>query len=161
MVPPPRRRFGFTLIEVLVSLAIVAVLAALVAPMVIAANKRGKEQELRVALRQIRQAVDDYKLAADQGRVLVLPGQTRYPPSLAALATGVADLQDAQGRRIYFLRRVPRDPFAGNSQQAAEETWGLRSSQSDPDKPEPGADVFDVYSRSDAIGLNGVPYRQW
>jgi general secretion pathway protein G len=152
---------GFTLIELMVSLAIVVFLAALVTPMVVTAIKREKEQELRTALRQIRQAIDDYKQAGDEGRVPRLPGQSGYPKSLAVLALGVPDMLDPQGRRIYFLRRVPRDPFFGDEHVPAEDTWGKRSYASAPEKPEAGADVYDVYSLTEGTGINGVPYRQW
>jgi general secretion pathway protein G len=155
------RRRGFTLIELMVALAIVVFLAALVTPMVVTAIKREKEQELRTALRQIRQAIDDYKQAGDEGRVPRLPGQSGYPKSLAVLALGVPDMLDPQGRRIYFLRRVPRDPFFGDEHVPAEDTWGKRSYASAPDKPEAGADVYDVYSLTEGTGINGVPYRQW
>jgi general secretion pathway protein G len=155
----PRR--GFTLVELMVSLAIVVLLASLVTPMVITAIKREKEQELRTALRQIRQAIDDYRQAGDEGRIVRLPGQTGYPRSLAALVTGAPDALDAQGRRLYFLRRVPRDPFFADDRVPAEDTWSKRSYASAPDQPEPGADVYDVQSRSEGTGLNGVPYRQW
>ncbi|MEO8039572.1 MAG: type II secretion system protein [Betaproteobacteria bacterium] len=152
---------GFTLIELMVSLAIVVFLASLVTPMVITAIKREKEQDLRTALRQIRQALDDYKQAGDEGRIARLPGQSGFPPSLTVLAAGVPDLLDPAGRRLYFLRRVPRDPFSGDERVGAEDTWGKRSFASPPDKPEAGADVYDIYSLSLAAGLNGVPYRQW
>lgn len=154
-------RGGFTLVEVLVSLTIVGVIAAVATPMVIASMKREKEAELRSALRQIRQAIDDYRDAVDQGRVALMPGQSRYPPTLGVLELGVTDALDPARRRIYFLRRVPRDPFAPNPDAAAADTWGLRSHASPPEAPAPGADVFDVYSRSEAVGTNGVPYRQW
>lgn len=156
-----RRRGGFTLVEVLVSLAIVGLIAAVATPIVISSIKREKEAELRSALRQIRQAIDDYRDAADQGRVLRLPGQSRYPPTLGVLELGVPDALDPARRRIYFLRRIPRDPFAANPDAAAADTWGLRSSASPHDAPAPGEDVFDVYSRSEAVGTNGVPYRKW
>lgn len=156
-----RPRAGFTLVELVVSMAIVVFLAALATPMIIAAVKREKEAELRAALRQIRQAIDDYRDAVDEGRVARLPGQSRYPPSLAVLVLGVPDALDVQGRRIHFLRRIPRDPFAPNPAVSAAETWGLRSYASPPDAPAPGGDVFDVYSRSEATGTNGVAYRQW
>jgi len=152
---------GFTLVELMVSLAIVVFLASLVTPMVITAIKREKELDLRIALRQIRQSIDDYKQAGDEGRIARLPGQSGFPPSLAVLATGAPDLVDPQGRRLYFLRRLPRDPFAADQRAGAEDTWGKRSFASAPDKPEAGADVYDVYSLSQAVGINGVPYRQW
>jgi general secretion pathway protein G len=156
-----RRRSGFTLVELMVALVIVVFLASLVTPMVITAIKREKEQELRTALRQIRQAIDDYRQAGDEGRVLRLPGQTGYPRTLAVLVTGSPDVLDPQGRRLYFLRRIPRDPFFTDERVPAEDTWGKRSYASPPDKPEAGADVYDVYSMSEGTGINGVAYRRW
>lgn len=155
--PAPR---GFTLVELLVAMAIVVLLASLVTPMIVTAIKRDKEHELRIALRQIRQAIDDYKQAGDEGHIVRLPGQSGYPPNLAVLVTGVRDELDPDRRRIYFLRRVPRDPFAAPS-VAAEDTWGKRAYGTDPADPQPGADVYDVYSESVAKGLNGAPYREW
>lgn len=161
MIARPPARDGFTLLEVLVALALVALVAALAAPLIVAAAKREKEVELRTALRQIRQAIDDYRDAVDQGRVARLPGQSRYPPSLELLVQGVPDALDPQGRRIYFLRRLPRDPFTPDPDATAAASWGLRSYASPPEAPAPGGDVFDVYSRSQATGTNGVPYQQW
>lgn len=161
MVRPIPARSGFTLVEIMIALAIVAIVAAMASSMVVTALKREKEQELRVALRQIRQAIDDYKRASDQGRVPRLPGESGYPKSLLALTAGPVDALDPRGRRLYFLRRVPRDPFDPRADVPAEETWGLRSYDSDPDRPEPGEDVFDVHSLSAVKGLNGVPYREW
>ncbi len=164
LAPMARRspaRAGFTLLEVVVALALIALVAALAAPLIVAAAKREKEVELRAALRQIRQAIDDYRDAVDEGRVLRLPGQSRYPPSLELLAQGVPDALDPQGRRIYFLRQLPRDPFTPDRDAGAAASWGLRSYASPPDAPAPGADVFDVYSRSPGTGSNGVPYGQW
>ncbi|MFO1322023.1 MAG: type II secretion system protein [Burkholderiales bacterium] len=158
--PCPRRR-GFTLVEVLVAMGIVLIIGAMVTPMIIAAVKREKEATLRTSLRQIRQAIDDYKQAGDEGRIERRPGDSGYPRSLAVLVTGVPDRLDPKQRRLYFLRKVPRDPFATNDRQSAEDTWGKRSYASPPDKPEPGEDVYDVYSQSPAVGSNGIPYRQW
>lgn len=155
----PRHR-GFTLVEILVAMAVVVILASLVTPMIITAVKREKEHELRLSLRQLRQAIDDYKQAGDLGRIPRLPGETGYPKNLEILVLGVRDQLDPAGRRIYFLRRMPRDPFA-NDAIAAVDTWGKRAYGSDPDNPQPGSDVFDVYSLSPAIGLNGTAYRQW
>lgn len=152
---------GLTLVELLVSMAIVLVIAGTVAPMVVAAVKRDKEQELRIALRQIRQALDDYKLASDIGRIARPAGSSGYPPNLSVLVLGVPDQFDPARRPIFFLRRLPRDPLAAVDGISAEQTWGSRSYGSDPAQPEAGKDVFDVFSRSSAVGLNGVPYRQW
>lgn len=158
---PSRRGGGFTLVEVLVATAIVAIIAVTASSMVVTAVKREKEMELRVALRQIRQAIDDWKRASDAGHIARAPGDSGYPRSLVALAAGTVDLRDPLGRRIHFLRRVPRDPFATRDDVPAEQTWGLRSSTSEPDRPEPGDDVYDVHSLSPGVGLNRVPYRNW
>ena len=158
---PHRRARGFTLVEVLVTLGIVVLLTALVTPMIVAAVQRGKEAELRTALRQIRQAIDDYREAVSEGHIARLPGQSAYPASLAILVTGVPDPLDAAGHRLYFLRRIPGDPFHRSDATPPEDTWALRSSVSDADRPEPGADVYDVYSRSMGTGTNGIPYSRW
>lgn len=160
MIAMWRRKLGFTLVELLVSMGIIVLLASLVTPMVVTALKRDKEHELRIALRQIRQALDDYKQAGDLGRIARLPGDSGYPRSLEVLVLGVPDQLDPAGRKLYFLRRLPRDPFA-NERLPAERTWGSRSYGSDPDNPQSGPDIFDVFSQSAAVGLNGVPYRQW
>jgi len=145
---------GFTLIEVLITAAIVAVLASIALPLAELAAQREKETELRRALREIRDALDAYKRASDEGRIVRSPDQSGYPPVLGALVEGVTDAKSPTGARIYFLRRVPRDPFHP-------ESWGLRSYESPPGEPRPGRDVFDVHSLSDRRGLNGVPYREW
>jgi general secretion pathway protein G len=151
---------GFTLVELMTAMAIVAILAAVITPMIIATAKRDKEHELRVALRQIRQALDDYKQAGDLGRIPRLPGESGYPPSLGVLVTGLRDQLDPAGRRIFFLRRLPRDPFA-SERLPPEETWAIRSYGAEPGAPGAGGDVFDVHSLSRGIGHNGVPYREW
>lgn len=152
---------GFTLIEVLITVAIVATLASIAMPFAEVAAQRSKETELRRALRDIRDALDAYKRASDEGRIVRSPEQSGYPPSLAALTEGVPDAKSLMGKRIYFLRRLPRDPLAADQLGAPESTWGLRSYDSPPAEPRPGKDVFDVYSLSSGTGLNGVPYRAW
>lgn len=149
---------GFTLIEVVITAAIIAVLASIALPLSQLAVQRSKETELRRALRDIRDALDAYKRAADEGRIARAADQAGYPPSLPVLVQGVPDAKSPAGRTIYFLRRIPRDPF---QPEAAEPAWGLRSYESPPENPKPGKDVFDVYSLSDRTGLNGVAYRQW
>jgi general secretion pathway protein G len=152
---------GFTLIELVVTVAIVAILALGLLPMTQMAAQRSKEAELRAALRDIRGAIDTYKAASDNRRIARKADESGYPPSLRVLVEGVEDIRSPDGRMIYFMRRIPRDPFFAEATVPAEETWGLRSYESPPDEPEPGNDVFDVYSRSSGVGLNGVPYRQW
>lgn len=160
---PPRSRpaAGFTLIELLISVAIIALLASMVVPVGELAVQRGREQDLRLALREIRGAIDAYKQATDDGRVARKADESGYPKSLAELVEGVPDVKSPDRRKIYFLRRLPRDPMAADPGLGAAATWGKRSYKSPPDNPEEGDDVFDVYSLSDAVGLNGIPYREW
>jgi len=150
---------GYTLVELLVVLAVLGVLGYLVMPLAELALQRDREHELKHALWEIRDAIDAYKRAADAGSIVVVPGQSGYPPDLITLTQGVADAK-ASGRMLYFLRRVPRDPFADPA-LPAEQTWGLRSYLSPPDQPKPGADVYDVYSRSNRVGLNGQALNTW
>jgi general secretion pathway protein G len=151
---------GFTLIELIITVAIVAILASAALPLTQIAMQRGKEQELRTALRHIREAIDAYKQSADEGRVAHSADASGYPPSLDALVLGVDDAKLPVKKSIYFLRRLPRDPFAADNLPAAE-TWGKRSYESPPDNPREGKDVFDVYSLNEGRGLNGVPYKDW
>jgi general secretion pathway protein G len=152
---------GFTLIELVITLAILGVLASVALPLAELAVKRAKEQELRAGLRQIRTALDEYKKAVDEGRVAKSADATGYPPRLELLVDGAPDAKDPAKRSIYFLRRLPRDPFFDDPAVPAAGTWGTRSYASPPDAPAQGADVFDVYSVSPLVGINGVPYRQW
>ena len=158
-----RRARGFTLIELAVTVAIVGVLATMALPLAETAIRRSKEAELRTALRQIREAIDVYKRAGEppEGRIRVPAYSSGYPPRLEDLVEGVEDIKRPDLAKIYFLRRLPRDPFSGDPELSAAETWGRRSYASPPDNPQPGEDVFDVYSLADGVGLNGIPYRQW
>lgn len=151
---------GFTLVELLASVAILGTLATIAVPAVELSVRREKERELRVALRDIRQAIDHYKLASAAGRIAVAPEQSGYPPSLIELVAGVNDLNHVP-HKIYFIRRIPRDPFNPDMKVSAIDSWGLRSFQSPPEHPVAGSDVFDVYSTSLKTGLNGVPYAEW
>ena len=145
---------GFTLIELLIVVAIVALLATVAAPLAELSYQRGKEQELRHALREIREAIDAYKRAVDDGKIERKADATGYPPTLEVLVEGVQRKHVPMESKLYFLRRVPKDPIG-------KEEWGLRSYASSAEDPKPGKDVYDVYSRSDAMGLNKVPYREW
>ena len=152
---------GFTLIELLVTLALVAVLALFAAPVAEVAVQRSDEAELRRALREIRNAIDAYKTAGDEGRIVRTVQSSGYPRSLALLAAGVEDAKDPKHAKIYFLRRIPRNPLDGSGAEDPAEGWGKRAYASDPADPQEGEDVYDVYVPGGGIGLNGVPYRKW
>jgi general secretion pathway protein G len=158
--PPCCSRRGFTLVELVVTVAIVGVLATVTLPLAQLTVQRQKEQELRVALRQIREAIDAYKRAADEGRVARRADESGYPRTLQTLVAGVEDAKQLDRRKIYFLRRLPRDPFADAAADPAQ-TWGKRSYASPPETPSEGTDVYDVYSLAAGTGLNGIPYRSW
>jgi len=152
---------GFTLIELVITLAIIGLLASAAVPLASMAIKREKEIELRAALRDIRAAIDAYKDAAESGRVQVDADATGYPKELKLLYEGVEDASSPEKKLIYFMRRIPRDPFFPDATVPAEESWGLRSYDSPPADPQPGNDVFDVHSLSHDKGLSGVPYSDW
>lgn len=151
---------GFTLIELVITVAIVAVLASVAMPLNELVVQRAKEQDLRRALRELRDGIDAHKQAFDEGRIVKRAGESGYPKKLEDLAAGVEDQKSPKKERIYFLRRIPRDPFAPEALAAAE-TWGKRSYASPPEEPRDGDDVFDVYSLSSATGINGRPYKEW
>ena len=148
------------------------VLASVAWPLAELEGKRSREAELRLALREIRSAIDAYRRAVDEGRIDSPPGASGYPPNLDVLVLGVVDRTAANGQRIYFLRSLPADPMSsdndpepigrdGQALRNAAQTWVLRSYASPPNDPKPGADVFDVHSRAGGVGLNGRHYRDW
>ncbi len=151
---------GFTLIEMVVVVAIVGILAAAAHPILALATRRQNEFALRQNLRLLRSGIDAYKQAVADGTVAAAADTSGYPPTLHTLVDGVPDAHSPNGRKLYFLRRLPRDPLADPA-LPAEQTWGLRSYDSPPEAPQPGRDVFDVNSLSDGVGLDGTPYRDW
>lgn len=156
-----RRHSGFTLIELLITLAILGVLASVALPVAQVSIQRSQEQELRHALRDIRHGIDAYKRAFDEGRIQKSLGDTGYPKSLEILVEGVPDQRDPKRRKIYFLRRLPRDPMYPDTSVDESASWGKRSYASEANDPQEGDDVYDVYSMSSGVGLNGVRYKKW
>jgi general secretion pathway protein G len=152
---------GFTLIELVITVAIVAILASVALPLNELVVQRAKEQDLRRSLREIRAALDAYKQASDEGRIVKRTGESGFPRRLEDLAEGVEDQKSPKRERIYFLRRVPRDPFATDPGLASAATWGKRAYASPPDEPREGEDVFDVFTLAPGKGINGRPYKEW
>ncbi|WP_018076541.1 type II secretion system protein [Thiobacillus denitrificans] len=158
---PTRRYGGFSLIELMITLAILALLASMAVPFGQLVQQRHKETELRAALQQIRSALDAYRQGVAEGRIASPADDSGYPPELDMLWRGVVDKTKPDASKLYFIRRLPRDPFFPDAAAPAAATWGVRSYASPPDAPMAGRDVYDVYSLSAATGLNGIPYREW
>jgi general secretion pathway protein G len=143
---------GLTLVELIVTIAILSILAAAAVPVARFQVKRVKERDLRYDLWQMRDAIDKYKDVADKGGFQTKIDSNNYPPDLDTLVKGV----DVAGKKLKFLRRIPIDPMTGNAE------WGLRSMQDDPDSDSfGGQSVFDVYSKSQGTALNGTKYKDW
>ncbi len=149
-----RRERGFTLAELVMVAALLAILAGMAMPVAKFTVKRRKEMELRLALRQMRTAIDEYKRLSDQGMIPIKLGSEGYPPDLETLAEGVELVGQEIKRK--FLRKLPMDPMT------REEEWGLKSYQDDLDSTSWGGEnVWDVYSLSESIGLDGTEYKDW
>jgi general secretion pathway protein G len=150
---------GYTFIELIVVSTIVMILASAAIPLARVTARRQREAELRHALREIRTAIDKYKDAADIGQIASLDikvGSEGYPPDLQTLVDGVAVQNDATGRKLKFLRRVPIDPLTQKNE------WGLRSYQDPPDATRwGGQNVFDVHTTFEGTALDGSKYRDW
>ena len=152
---------GFTLIELLVALVLLSLIISAAAPVLQLTAKRNKEQELKKSLWQIRDAIDAYKQAVDDGVIKKNIDDTGYPQNLQILVEGVENIQDPNKKKIYFLRAIPRDPFATDDSVPAEATWNKRSYASSFEKPSEGDDVYDVHSMSNEAGINNQPYSDW
>jgi general secretion pathway protein G len=147
-----KRARGFTLIELIVSTAILVILTGMVIPIARLSIQREKEHELRYDLWMLRDAIDRYKDAADRGAFQIKVGTDGYPPDLDTLVNGV----DVAGKKLRFLRKIPVDPMTGKGE------WGMRSMQDDPDSDSwGGQNVFDVFTKSQGTGLDGTKYREW
>ena len=151
IISSPRPR-GFTLIELIVATAILVILTGMALPLARVSIKREREHELRRDLWEMRDAIDRYKDAADRSAFQTKVGTEGYPPDLETLVKGV----DVGGKKVRFLRSIPTDPMTGTTE------WGLRSMNDDPASDSwGGQNVFDVYTKSQATGLDGTPYKDW
>jgi general secretion pathway protein G len=150
---------GFTFLELIIVTAILMVLAATIMPMTQVTAQRQREIELRRALREMRTAIDKFKDAVDQGQIPTTelePGNEGYPPDLETLVNGVSVANDASGRKLKFLRKIPIDPMTNTTE------WGKRAYQDRPDSQSwGGKNVFDVYTTFQGTGLDGTKYRDW
>lgn len=150
---------GYTFVELLVVVTILLILASAVLPLAQVTSQRQKEGELRRNLREVRTAIDKFKDAVDTGQIPTTelrPDNEGYPPDLDTLVEGVAAANDASGRKLKYLRRIPIDPMTNSNE------WGVRSYQDKPDSTSwGGQNVFDIYSKSGGTALDGTKYRDW
>ena len=155
----PAGQRGYTFVELLVVTTILLVLASAVMPLAQVTSQRQREAELRRTLREMRTAIDAFKDAVDQGRIPTTelePANEGYPPDLETLVEGISAANDASGRKLRFLRRIPIDPITAGTD------WGLRSYQDAPTSTSWGRqNVFDVYTKSGGTALNGTKYKDW
>jgi len=153
------RADGYSFVEVLVVATLIAILASAIMPLAKVTAQRAREAELRRTLREMRTAIDKYKDAADLGQIGTLDikvGSEGYPADLQVLVDGVSAANDATGRKLKFLRRVPVDPMTHSTE------WGMRSYQDKPDSTRwGGQNVFDVYTTFEGTALDGTKYRDW
>src|SRR4051812_13261379 len=146
------RERGLTLVELIVAIAILAILTSAAVPLARTTVRREKERELRRDLWEMRDAIDRYKDAADRGAFQIKVGTEGYPPDLETLVKGI----DSNGKKLRFLRRIPVDPMTGNTE------WGMRSMQDEPDSDSwGGQNVFDVFTKAQGTGLDGTKYSEW
>ena len=159
-ISTPGNQRGLTLLEMVIAMAILAVLASVVVPMVEVTALRGKELELRRSLREIRTAIDNYKADFDRAvvekKIIAAINETGYPEELEDLLEG-SDWGGLYAYKRKYLRRLPKDPF-----DEYDEGWGLRSYKDDPDSTSYGGDdIYDVYSQSTRYALDGTPFNTW
>ena len=154
-----RGEHGFTFLELVIVTAILMILASTIMPMTQVTAQRQREVELRRSLREIRTAIDKFKDAVDQGQIPTTelePGNEGYPPDLETLVNGVSAANDATGRKLKYLRKIPIDPMTNSTD------WGKRAYQDRPDSQSwGGKNVFDVYSTYKGTGLDGTKYQDW
>ena len=156
-----QHRTGVTLIELMVCLAVLAIFALMVNHVVVIMATREREQQLYSALRALRGAIDAHKRAFDAGRIALPPGSSGYPKDLQTLVDGVEDQQDPKRGKLKFIDRIPPDPTQRNRDAPPISMWATRAYASDPNSPQPGADVYDIHSKSTEAGLNGALYSKW
>lgn len=154
-----RQEHGFTFLELVIVTAILMILASTIMPMAQVTAQRQREVELRRTLRELRTAIDKFKDAVDQGQIPTTelePGNEGYPPDLETLVNGVSAANDASGRKLKFLRRVPIDPMTNSTE------WGKRAYQDRPDSQSwGGKNVYDVYTTYQGTALDGTKYKDW